>query len=121
MPPRIPRACRNRGCGNTTTDKSGFCDEHKGAGWKAYSAGRTSSQRGYGAKWRALRELVLKRDRGLCTMCLLDGRAVQATDVDHIIEKAHGGTDAMSNLQSLCRDHHKRKTALARAQGCSRS
>lgn len=54
-------------------------------------------------------------------MCLIEGRAVQATDVDHIIEKAHGGTDAMSNLQSLCRDHHKRKTALARAQVGSRA
>ncbi|MEM8006734.1 HNH endonuclease, partial [Morganella morganii subsp. sibonii] len=25
MPPRIPRACRKRGCAKTTTDRSGYC------------------------------------------------------------------------------------------------
>ncbi|MDM9285683.1 HNH endonuclease, partial [Providencia rettgeri] len=25
MPPRIPRACRKRGCTKTTTDRSGYC------------------------------------------------------------------------------------------------
>ncbi|WP_407047632.1 HNH endonuclease [Vibrio cholerae] len=33
-----------------------------------------------------------------------------ATDVDHIINKACGGTDAESNLQSLCKPCHKEKT-----------
>ncbi|MXF09139.1 HNH endonuclease, partial [Escherichia coli] len=26
MPPRIPKACRARGCRNTTTDPSGYCE-----------------------------------------------------------------------------------------------
>ncbi|HAO9419387.1 TPA: HNH endonuclease, partial [Escherichia coli] len=26
MPPRIPKACRVRGCRNTTTDPSGYCE-----------------------------------------------------------------------------------------------
>ncbi|MCV5804127.1 HNH endonuclease, partial [Escherichia coli] len=25
MPPRTPKACRVRGCRNTTTDPSGYC------------------------------------------------------------------------------------------------
>ncbi|MCZ8812936.1 HNH endonuclease, partial [Escherichia albertii] len=25
MPPRIPKACRVRGCRHTTTDPSGYC------------------------------------------------------------------------------------------------
>ncbi|MDA4180587.1 HNH endonuclease, partial [Escherichia coli] len=25
MPPRIPKACRIRGCSSTTTDPSGYC------------------------------------------------------------------------------------------------
>ncbi|EFO0945195.1 hypothetical protein DYQ11_19740 [Escherichia coli] len=33
MPPRIPRACRKRGCAGTTTDSSGYCDKHRGEGW----------------------------------------------------------------------------------------
>ena len=116
MPPRIPRACRYRGCANTTTDKSGFCEKHQGASWRAYSGGRSAAQRGYGPKWRALRKHVLRRDRGYCVMCKAEGRAVLATDIDHIIEKAHGGTDYMDNLQSLCREHHRKKTALAACQ-----
>jgi hypothetical protein len=34
-----------------------------------------------------------------------------ATDVDHIIAKSKGGTDAYSNLQSLCHRCHSQKTA----------
>ncbi|ECR6188737.1 HNH endonuclease, partial [Salmonella enterica] len=26
MPPRTPKACRVRGCRNTTTDPSGYCE-----------------------------------------------------------------------------------------------
>lgn len=26
MPLRIPRVCRKRGCANTTTDRSGYCE-----------------------------------------------------------------------------------------------
>ena len=33
-----------------------------------------------------------------------------ATEVDHVMPKSKGGTDADSNLQSINRDCHKRKT-----------
>ena len=39
------------------------------------------------------------------------GRVTQARDVDHIIPKAKGGTDDLTNLQSLCVPHHQEKTA----------
>lgn len=35
----------------------------------------------------------------------------RATDVDHIIELAAGGTNTIDNVQPLCRDCHKAKTA----------
>ncbi|ELV2160624.1 HNH endonuclease [Escherichia coli] len=38
----------------------------------------------------------------------------EAKTVDHIIPKAHGGSDADSNLQSLCWPCHKAKTARER-------
>lgn len=72
----------------------------------------SSSSRGYGTQWRKLREHVLARDRGLCVACYRRGILAKATDVDHIVPKFRGGTDAMSNLQSLCRDCHKEKTAI---------
>ncbi|WP_139238733.1 HNH endonuclease, partial [Yersinia ruckeri] len=33
---------------------------------------------------------------------------------DHIIPKAHGGTDDPSNLELLCWPHHRKKTAIER-------
>ncbi len=44
-----------------------------------------------------------------------------AEEVDHIVRLADGGTDHPSNLQSLCEDCHKEKTAAengARPRGC---
>ena len=102
MPSLIPRACRKSGCAGTTTDSSGYCDKHRGEGWVQHQRGLSRHQRGYGSKWDAIRARILKRDNHLCQNCLRNGRAVEARTVDHIIPKAHGGTDADSNLQSLC-------------------
>ncbi|QTA06787.1 HNH endonuclease [Escherichia albertii] len=114
MPSRIPRACRKRGCADTTTDSSGYCDTHRGEGWVQHQRGLSRHQRGYGSKWDTIRARILKRDNHLCQNCLRNGRVVEARTVDHIIPKAHGGTDADSNLQSLCWSCHKAKTARER-------
>lgn len=68
MPLRIPKACRVRGCRNTTTDPSGYCESHKSEGWKQYKPGQSRHQRGYGSKWDVIRARVLKRDKGLCQL-----------------------------------------------------
>ena len=68
MPPRIPKACRVRGCRHTTTDPSGYCESHKSEGWKQYKPGQSRHQRGYGSKWDVIRARVLKRDKGLCQL-----------------------------------------------------
>jgi hypothetical protein len=39
------------------------------------------------------------------------GRRAVSTDVDHIIPKELGGTDAEENLQGLCHECHSFKTA----------
>ena len=114
MPPRTPKACRVRGCRNTTTDPSGYCENHKGEGWKSYKLGQSRQQRGYGTKWEVIRERILKRDKGLCQNHLRQAIVKQASCVDHIKAKAHGGTDEDSNLESLCWSCHAAKTARER-------
>jgi 5-methylcytosine-specific restriction protein A len=52
----------------------------------------------------------------LCQQCKREGRLTPvggtpySAYVDHIIPKAEGGTDAESNLETLCRSCHTKKT-----------
>lgn len=64
-----------------------------------------------GRPWRRKRDAVLARDKWLCQPCLRAGRYTQADEVDHIVSQADGGTDAFENLQAICCDCHKAKTA----------
>ena len=56
---------------------------------------------------------MLRRDNGLCQCKECQGgkiRVTPATEVDHIIPKAKGGTDDLDNLQAINKECHKRKT-----------
>lgn len=109
--------CKHAACG-ALIDAPGYCGRHKkeAVGWNQTST-QTTSERGYGADWRRLRVVILRRDNGLCQPCKAAGRLTVATEVDHIINKAIGGTDAPVNLQSICNDCHKVKTAAERRSG----
>jgi 5-methylcytosine-specific restriction protein A len=65
----------------------------------------SAAARGYGPRWRELRASVLA-ERPVCEEC---GRAA-ATDVDHVVARAKGGTDDLSNLRAYCHSCHSRKT-----------
>ncbi|KPC90783.1 hypothetical protein ADL27_32425 [Streptomyces sp. NRRL F-6602] len=56
--------------------------------------------------WDRLRKAVLRRDRFVCALCGRGG----ADQVDHIVARAHGGSDSPSNLRSVHRSCHKEKT-----------
>ena len=71
---------------------------------------KSSSQRGYGSRWRRKREAVLMRDNHLCQVCAAVGRVTAATEVDHKKNKASGGDDHIDNLQSICEPCHYKKT-----------
>jgi 5-methylcytosine-specific restriction protein A len=83
----------------------------------AWKGGNTTA-RGYGHAWRKRRAQALRRDSALCQSCIKQGRYIPATEVDHIIEKAKGGTDDLSNLQSLCTPCHRVKTSGKKVSGC---
>lgn len=51
---------------------------------------------------------VLRRSGGRCELCGISSRETQI-DVDHIIPRAKGGTNDISNLQALCRTCNAQK------------
>lgn len=122
MPRKAPTPCRHFGCRNVVTEP-GFCTEHarEQTGWVSDKRRGSRHARGYGAAWVKLRELVLKRDGGLCQPCLRARRVTRATQVDHIKPKAEGGTDEESNQQSICDACHKAKTARESARARTRA
>jgi 5-methylcytosine-specific restriction protein A len=116
MPPKPLRACTRQGCKAHSSDGSNYCAAHKPkprSGWASYHKEVNGSSRhkaGYGSGWDKLRAAVLNRDRHLCVPCYKLGLFTMATAVDHIQNKASGGTNDINNLQSICYSCHKRKT-----------
>ncbi|HDR2706480.1 TPA: HNH endonuclease [Enterobacter mori] len=118
MPPRIKRPCRHKSCAALTNDSSGYCDEHRqqhaGEGWRNYQTGKSRQERGYGRPWEVRRARILQRDKYICQECRRAGIATRASTIDHILAKAHGGTDDDFNLEALCWPCHRTKTARER-------
>lgn len=90
----------------------------KSGGWKPDEERGSRQERGYGRQWEKDREETLKAHRGLCQVCLSQGRTTRATQVDHIVNKAKarvlGWTpeqiEAPSNRQAICDACHREKT-----------
>ena len=78
-----------------------------GGGWRNRPS---AAERGYSRGWKALRKRVMDRDKWLCQPCLAGGRVTPATECDHVLPKAQGGTDDETNLQAICGPCHQAKT-----------
>ncbi len=100
--------CRTTGCGAWAIQHvayRGLCSACCEAIERRHDAGRgSSSDRGYGGNWPRLRSRQLAQ-HPRCAMC-----AAKATQVDHVVPIARGGTHDRSNLRSLCASCHSRKT-----------
>ena len=108
--PRAPLThCQRPGCG-LAVERQGACPPECGTPRKRPADTRPSApRRGYGRLWRKIRMTVLRREP-LCRRCAAEGRARPATEVDHVVPLARGGTHAAGNLQPLCKPCHSRKT-----------
>ncbi|RMF07224.1 HNH endonuclease [Candidatus Woesearchaeota archaeon] len=84
-------------------------------GRRAYCSQRCLEEFTKAHTWEFVRKDVLKRDRYKCAIC---GKRFSKAhlEIDHIIP-LRTGIDPFdkSNLRTLCRDCHKRKTKLERA------
>jgi 5-methylcytosine-specific restriction protein A len=114
MPTKAKRGCSYPGCTALVAIGS-RCEKHQRQAnqtrWQRENANRPSpSAQGYDARWRQIR-LIHLRTHPLCVACSRQGLTVAATEVDHILPLAQGGTHAADNLQSLCKSCHSRKTA----------
>lgn len=104
------KPCNDPGCPQLT--REGYCQQHK-TSKPSYDLYReSSSRRGYNSRWRKAREGYLAK-HPLCQSCMLQGKRIAATVVDHI--KPHKGDKKLfwdsSNWQPLCASCHSRKTA----------
>ena len=111
MPYKSKTPCCYPGCPETA--KGRYCEKHTKKEQKRQDEQRgTSSQRGYGARWRKARKQYLQ-ENPLCKRCEQKGKLVPATVVDHILPHL-GDQDKfwdMENWQPLCKPCHDMKTA----------
>lgn len=104
-------SCKKGGCPGVVRDSvCTVCGPLVKARRKEHDQRRGSAaRRGYGRNWQKVRDMHLA-EFPLCVECLVEGKTVLATDVDHIVRRRDGGSDGDGNLQSLCHSHHSRKT-----------
>lgn len=125
MPTAAPRPCQHPGCGALVRDGARYCPAHKRAAPGSFADRSRGSrqERGYGGNWERLRQIVFRRDNGLCQECLRNGVLTVVGDkpysawCDHIVPKAEGGSDDAENLQTLCRKCHQVKTDREKNRG----
>jgi 5-methylcytosine-specific restriction protein A len=109
MPARLKSICRAPGC-HALTDNPGYCMRHAHMMPKPW--GNRSSASDGRMRGRRLQQAraALFRSNPLCVNCERNGIVRLATERDHIINLADGGTDDPSNTQGLCKDCHQAKT-----------
>ena len=109
MPYKSKRPCSQDGCPKLIPSGQLYCEEHKKLHPELI---RSAAKRGYNYRWRVESKKYLK-EHPLCVKCLADGRATEATVVDHIVP--HRGDMTLfwdrRNWQSLCKHCHDVKTA----------
>lgn len=109
MPPRPVRECRHAGCRELT--RCGFCDAHAQDRHRDDPRRGSSAQRGYDARHRRWRAMILARD----PICVdpygrhaRDGIVVPSTVADHIVPlRPDGAGDwSLENGRGLCAACH---------------
>ena len=107
MPYKPKRPCRYPGCKELTDNT--YCDEHAklmNQHYEHFARGYNANDR-YGNNWKRIRAWYVAK-HPLCEQCYKEGRYVPVEEVHHIVPLAEGGTNADSNLISLCKSCHEK-------------
>ena len=101
MPYAPPTPCRVPGCSGLSYKRNGYCEEHQ----RERDRRESPAKRGYDRQWQKVRELVMRRDAGICGDC-----GQRANEVHHIIPIEEGGERlSMDNCISLCKMCHAKR------------
>lgn len=107
MPHKPKKPCAFPGCPNLTDET--YCDKHKSQSANSYNKFQRSPDHNkkYGREWKRIRARYVKA-HPLCERCLAEGRLTPVEEVHHILPVNRGGSNADSNLMSLCRSCHNK-------------
>ncbi|MFB7142064.1 HNH endonuclease [Gottfriedia sp. NPDC056225] len=114
------RPCNKYSCSNLT--RNSYCDEHRyikkqqdmqrAKRYDQYKRDQRSKSFYDSTLWKKVRDLVMRRDLGLCQQCKREDKITLADVVDHIIpiKKRWDLRLDKDNLQALCHKCHNKKT-----------
>lgn len=107
MPYKPKKPCKFPGCKNLTSGN--YCSEYEKAQRDQYNnfERRPGINRKYGREWKRIRDRYVKA-HSLCERCLKEGRFTPVEEVHHILPVNRSGTNAESNLMSLCKSCHNK-------------
>lgn len=110
-------------CNTLINQGEKYCEKHKGhettdkrernRHYDKYRRNKEAAVFYNSKEWKAVRKLALRRDKGLCIECLKNGRIKPYDVVDHIKPLEHFPALGLvlANLQCLCHQCHRIKTA----------
>ena len=109
MPYKPPHRCNYPGCPERISDGR-YCMKHKKARLKIRDQNRPNAyRRGYDKRWYKIRAIQLAK-YPTCKDCEEYNLITVASEVHHIVPIIGGGTHAPSNLMSLCKSCHSKRT-----------
>lgn len=115
MPAAPLTVCSKPGCGLLRRRNEACARGHGPKTAKAESDRARGSfrQRGYSSAWDALSK-AWRFEHPLCAPCEREGRVTVAEMVDHIVPVKQAPERLLdrSNLESMCLEHHARKSAI---------
>ncbi|MBW3492284.1 HNH endonuclease [Bacillus sp. FDAARGOS_1420] len=116
MPSKPFKPCQSIGCNELTRDK--YCSKHQDKVqentryYDKYIRNKSSRSFYNSRLWKDMRELMYRRDHGLCVPCRSKDIIQIGDVVDHIIPIRVDWSKRLepTNLQTLCHACHNKKT-----------